>query len=234
MRPSRKQTINTIYIIRSNATPKVYVGQTWYAINTRLATHKRCARNKTGRIVKLYNSMQKYGIDTFTIEKLGEADSQERANKLEDFFILQYDSINNGLNLRRGGAVGEYSEESRKKMSESKMGEKNNRYGIVGKDHPMFGKQHTEEAIRKISEAQTGEKHWMFGKQISEEQHSKLIEASAKARLVNAKITEEQAREIKRLLKTSMRQKDIALQCNTTYHIVSSIKRGKAWGWLKD
>lgn len=234
MTTPRKQTVNTIYIIKSSATPKVYIGQTWYKLSTRLNTHKRCAKNKTGRILKLYNSMRKYGIDTFTIEKLDETDSQERANELESFFIMKYDSINNGLNLKEGGASGKYSEESKKKMSASKMGSKNNRYGIIGPDHPMYGQHHSDEAKRKISEAQTGDKHWMFGKPVTDELRSHLLEASAKARIVNAKITEDQARKIKQLLKTSMKQKDIALQCNTTHHIVSSIKRGVAWSWIKD
>ena len=41
------------------------------------------------------------------------------------------------------------SEETRKKMSESKK----------GKNHPFFGKQHSEKTRRKMSKAHIG-KHW--------------------------------------------------------------------------
>lgn len=230
MRPPRKLKVNTIYIVRSSATSKVYIGQTWYSLQTRLTTHKRNARNGSGGISKLYNSMRKYGSDTFTINKLAEASSQERADELEDLYILQFDSINEGLNLKRGGAMGEYSEESRKKMSKSKTGEKNNRYGIIGESHPMFGKHHTDEAIQKISESQMGDKHWTYGQVTTNEQRAHLITASAKAKLVNAKVTEEQVREIKRLLQTSMKIKDIAIQFSVSRDVISNIKRGKTWG----
>lgn len=173
--------------------------------------------------------MRKYGIDTFTIEKLAEAASQDEANELEDFYILQFDSINRGLNLKRGGASGEYSDESRKKMSDSKMGDKNNRYGIIGESHPMFGKHHTDEAIQKIGDAARGANHYKHGRAPTKEEKDRLIDMSNKARLVNSKVTEEQVREIKRLFTTSMRIKDIALQFGVSRDVISNIKHGKTW-----
>ena len=84
MRQPRKQKLNTIYIVKSSETSKVYIGQTWYGMQTRLCTHKRLAMKNSQGVSKLYNSMRKYGIDTFTIEKLDECDTQEKANELED------------------------------------------------------------------------------------------------------------------------------------------------------
>ena len=53
-----------------------------------------------------------------------------------------------------------HSEETRKKMSESKKGE----------NHPFFGKHHSEETIKKMSEATKGKHH-------SEETRKKMSEA---------------------------------------------------------
>lgn len=228
----RKPT-NTIYIIRSSATNKVYIGQTWETPERRFSKHIGCARRDSQGSIKLRKAMRKYGTDTFTIEQIDECDSQEKANELEDYYILQYNSIESGLNLKRGGAHGEYSEESKKKMSESHMGELNFNYGLRGPGTTFYGGHHTDEAKAKISAAFTGEKHHFFGKIVSEEERKHLIEASAKARLVNAKITEQQAREIKQLLKTDMKHKNIALLYNISKHIVSSISRGIAWGWVE-
>ena len=75
-----------------------------------------------------------------------------------------------------------HSEESKKKMSEAKKGEK----------HPMYGKHHSDESKKKISEAHKniseetrrklseshkGQTAWDKGKKLSEEHKKKLSEA---------------------------------------------------------
>ena len=56
-----------------------------------------------------------------------------------------------------------HSEESRKKMSIAKSGEKNPMFG-KHETHPMFGTHRSEETRKKISLSQSGEKNPMFGK----------------------------------------------------------------------
>jgi group I intron endonuclease len=202
-----KSSINTIYIIRCNLHAKVYIGQTWSSIVSRFGYHRRSAKNNVQGCIKLNNSIRKYGIENFIIEKLDESYSQEAANELEDQYILKFDSIKTGLNCKRGGAHGEYSQESKNKMSKSKMGIKNNRYGITGAAHPMFGKTHTNEAKQKIIDAQTGEKHWSFGKTVSTETKTLL---TAQSRAI-AKLTIENVLEIRKLIIDEMSTKDIAL-----------------------
>lgn len=224
MRSPRKQPICTIYIIKSSATPKVYIGQTWYTIKTRMSTHKRNARNGTAKNWKLYNSMRKYGIDSFIMESIETCTSQEKADELEDFYILRYDSINKGLNLRRGGAAGIFSEEARKKMSASKMGEKNNRYGITGPNHPMHGKHHTDEAKKKISEA-------------AKQQVRAPITNQEKDRLTTmshaiAKLDEQMVREIKILLKNGKASAEIARMYGVSESNIRHIKKGNTWSWV--
>ena len=59
------------------------------------------------------------------------------------------------------------SEETRRKMSESRSGEKN----------PFFGKNHSEASRIKMSERKKGENHPMFGKKRSEETRRRISEA---------------------------------------------------------
>ena len=56
------------------------------------------------------------------------------------------------------------SEETRKKMSESRSGEK----------HPMYGKHHSDDTCKKISECIRGEKHPFYGKHHSEESRKRM------------------------------------------------------------
>lgn len=225
MRSSRKQTVCTIYIVKSPGTPKVYIGQTWYTIKTRISTHKRNARKGTGKSYKLYNSMRKYGIDTFKIEALAICDTQEKADELEDFYILQYNSIDKGLNLKRGGAAGGFSDEARAKMSASKMGTKNNRYGITGPDHPMYGKHHTDEAKKKISEASKQQ----IRQPITEQEKERLTAMSH----ATAKLDEQKVREIKALLKSGSSLSSIAKTYGVSDRNIAHIRNGFTWSWVK-
>jgi group I intron endonuclease len=174
MQKSQRTSTNTIYIIKSNATDKVYVGQTWYNLEKRFTAHKaRAVRAAKDGSIKLINSMRKYGIDTFYIEKLEECFTQEKADELEDFYILQYNSIINGLNLKRGGAIGKYSEESKKKMSDSHKGNNN-----------RLGKKATSDTKIKMSKAHKGKpRPWRQGKTFSEEAKENMSEAHKGLRL---------------------------------------------------
>lgn len=61
-----------------------------------------------------------------------------------------------------------FTEEQRQKISKSKLGKN---FGSVGKNHHMYGKTHSTEARKKMSEKVSGEKHPMYGKK-GEEHHS--------------------------------------------------------------
>lgn len=76
---------------------KRYVGQTCW-LQQRMSRHRR----GTSNCRKLSSSIAKYGFDKFKVEILIEC-SEDDLDAWECFFIEQYDTINNGLNILPGG-----------------------------------------------------------------------------------------------------------------------------------
>ena len=84
------------------------------------------------------------------------------------------------------------TEETRLKLSESRLGERNHMFGKtvvhtketkekmsesrLGEKNHMFGKKHTEQAIQEMIEAKVGEKNPFFGKNHSEESKQRMKE----------------------------------------------------------
>src|SRR4051812_36247626 len=104
---------NTIYIIKNRVNNKVYIGQTWKTVEKRFKEHKSLNTNCR----KLFNAMNKYGRNNFSIEAVAMCQTQENADFLEDYFIQHFDSINKGYNLLTGGSCGKHAEESKLKIS---------------------------------------------------------------------------------------------------------------------
>ena len=78
-------------------------------------------------------------------EILGKFENEQDALKYEAFLIAMLDTVRNGYNSSTYSSYG-FTEETRKKISESMTGEKN----------PMYGKHHSEDTKRKMSEAHKG------------------------------------------------------------------------------
>ncbi len=134
----------------------------------------KCAHSKE-TIEKISNTLLKYFADNPEIAK-------KHSEKLKG---------------RPSGMKGHImSEEQRSKISKARyeMIERNPNVILKGKDHPMYGKKHTEETLDKLRKASTklweneeyrnkvteslsGENNPNYGKSMSEEQKKKLSEA---------------------------------------------------------
>lgn len=148
-----------IYLVINKINNKIYVGQTVGSFKDRYnGDISKYTHNE-----HLRRSIEKYGIDNFYIvEEYKVAYSQEELDYLEDWYITIYDTINPsmGYNKRGGGSNGRMSQETRKKMSESKK-----------------GKTHSEESKQKISESLKGKTH-------SEETKQKLSKSASKTPVI--------------------------------------------------
>lgn len=111
-----------------------------------------------------YAAIQKYGWDNFEHNILFENLTKEEACQKEQELITEFNSMNRkyGYNSTSGGDVFTMNDETKQKISQAMMGNKN------GLGHPC-----SEEKKKKISEAQKGKK-------LTEEHKQKLSEAAKK------------------------------------------------------
>lgn len=122
-----------LYRITNTITSKVYIGQS-IEPQRRWTKHKTATRafiagtNTNPQFI--HKAMAKYGIENFVFEIIATSLSKEAAGAAEDELIRQYKSRDPklGYNLMPGGKI------------------------KSGKDHPWWGRSHTEESKHKISD----------------------------------------------------------------------------------
>lgn len=189
--------IGHIYCICCLANGKLYIGQTVKSIEKRFKEHKQAA--KRGVPYRLYAAMRKYGSENFTIEEIIQVTAPNRqALKaklcyIEERLIKRLRTKEYGYNSTDGGdgAIGTvWTEERRAKAREiakvrfskywgRKHTEETKRkisQSNLGRGCAMKGKHHTEEAKRKISKANMGHIGALRGKTLSEEYRRKISE----------------------------------------------------------
>ena len=99
-----------IYCITNSVNGKQYVGQTNTTVKRRYGEHIRCAKSEQGTTSLLYRAMQKYGIDSFSVETLEviSADTREDLksvlNDREIFHVADRNTYKPyGYNMTAGG-----------------------------------------------------------------------------------------------------------------------------------
>lgn len=89
-----------IYKITNNINDKIYIGQTNYILSERLHQHYLDSKKQHRKNRPLYQAINKYGIENFSIELIEETDNPlER----EIYWIEYYGSFKNGYNATMGG-----------------------------------------------------------------------------------------------------------------------------------
>lgn len=127
------------YLVTNKINGKQYVGQTTRSMERRWKLH--CYKGSI-----LFNAITKYGASNFTYAILSECSSIEQLNDAEAYWIDHYQTLAPiGYNITPGGKGYTRTEANRKSLSLSHIGKQ------TGKDHPMYGKKHTEEAKLKMS-----------------------------------------------------------------------------------
>lgn len=171
--------------------------------------------NYFGSGIHLKYAIKKYGKENFVREIIADnINDKELLGELEKYWIGYYDARNPeiGYNIAEGGDFGSidmrgensgmfgkhHTEETKKKMSDSKMGEGN----------PNFRKRLSEETIKKISEScKNVDKHSrMFVRHHTQETKDKM----SKIKLGKRLISDDVVSEIKKLLYNKVPIKRIA------------------------
>ena len=154
-----------IYLITNKITGKKYVGQTIHKLKDRW-NWGHCSKVKNKSEYYIHRAIRKYGVENFKIEQILECYSKEMLTIMETFKIMVNHShcSEGGYNLTWGGEDNPmFNPEIIKKSV-------NNRPSFVGKNNPMYGRKHTDEAKKKIREIHKG-------KIVSEETRRKMSEA---------------------------------------------------------
>lgn len=136
----KNKYIGSIYVFRNQENNKLYIGKTIEDYNLRWNEHYYNAYTKQLKNY-FYNAIRKYSwdkFDRFVIYQTEELEDKSIVDKIicekEIFYInlFRSDSPEFGYNLTSGGegvSGYKFSEESRKKMSEARKGEKHWNYG---------------------------------------------------------------------------------------------------------
>lgn len=204
-----------IYQIKNLANNKTYIGQS-VDIEQRWRCHKSDLNNNQHGNEHLQRSWNKYSCEMFEFSILEECDIS-KLDELENKYIILYNTTdsNFGYNIEIGGNLGKrISEETRRKISE-------NHADISGEKNPFYGKKHTQESINKYLS------------------HPNYINRKVKGEdSCHSVITEKIAYEIKKYFSDGHKcykgeVKDIASKYGVNPGLVSHIKNGHAWNWLK-
>lgn len=95
--------IGYIYRITNTINGKVYIGKTTTPLETRWAAHLKEAKRESRQYKsKLYEAMNKYGVDKFVIEVIEECE-RDMLDERECHWIKEYDSQRSGYNITAGG-----------------------------------------------------------------------------------------------------------------------------------
>lgn len=149
--------IGIIYVTVNLIDGKKYIGQ-----------HK-CRRETdsylgSGKILK--RAIEKYGRENFKRYTLYKAETEEELDEKEIAFISAFRATekDNYYNVAEGGLT-----------NRTLRGKNNPYYGVTGSAHPCYGRKHTEDELRRMSESQKGKIVI-----ISEETKKKISETSKK------------------------------------------------------
>ena len=168
---NKGEEVGIIYGWYCTVTDKWYIGQT---VNPegRFNCHIDRAINKKDKTY-FYNSIRKYGLENFVYCVLEENVLRENLNMREIGWIEYYDSFYCGYNMTAGGNQTIFSEEFKRKLSESHKGNpgywtnkhlseetkkklSESHKGLIGEKNPFHGKHHSEETRKKLSESHKG------------------------------------------------------------------------------
>lgn len=124
-----------IYKITNTVNDKVYVGQTSKTIEERFHAHIQKAKQHLNRY--LYDAMNHYGYDKFTVSQIEECDDS-LLDERERYWIAHFDCmIPNGYNMTEGGGGGDtWTNNPHKELTSLRVKQTKIKNGTYGKAAP--------------------------------------------------------------------------------------------------
>lgn len=150
-----------VYLVTNNINSKQYVGQTSQDLMKRWKGHQRPFNQRKNSY--LYNAIQKYGEENFTVKPLLVVDSKEAMDyyEIEMIRLLDLRNPDKGYNLTDGGGgmLGfKLSKKTKKRMSEHIKTEEHCQKISISKlgNQARLGMKHSEKTKRKMSKVAKG------------------------------------------------------------------------------
>jgi group I intron endonuclease len=149
-----------IYLITNLINMKGYVGYTTQQIEQRWNDHIELV--KYGKGYTLHNAIRKYGIDSFSIEQIDEANDKETLCMKEEYWIFEMDTYagnKKGYNETWGGEGGPLSDKIKNKIKIANTGKHHTDETKKKLRDINLGKHHTDETKKKCGIASLGRFH---------------------------------------------------------------------------
>lgn len=193
----KQDKIIGVYFIKNKITGKFYVGHS-IDINKRFIRHKRDLNKGNHHCIYLQRAWDKYSEDDFEFIIYKECETEEESIELEQYFIDNfkeqlYNTSNEagfGGDLLTGNPRREEIIEKRRNtckrqyLTMSKE-DRIKRYSKFGEKNGMYGKTHTPEVRKKLSEKQKGIEPGNKGKKYEDYMSEK------KAKKIKEKLSED-------------------------------------------
>lgn len=169
-----------VYLVTNTLNGKKYVGKTTRTLALRWSEHVYHALNGDCGM-PLYSAIRKYGPEAFQQNVLQECESPGELNEVETAWIEKLGTFQAGYNATLGGdgpSGYHHSEETRRKMSESRLGKKLGPMSAARRQRMLDRHfKHSEESRVKMSQALVGRKHTVEArKKISESQYKRVAQ----------------------------------------------------------
>jgi len=177
------EKIMGIYQIRNIINGKVYIGSSNDIINKRWKAHKFGLRRNSHYNRHLQRAWNKYGENAFSFEIVEKVEQRLDLIMKEQWYLdnisLKYNvaefadspflgkthsektrrmiSESSMGNAHWAGKT--HKKETKKKISDAMSGENHPFFGVMGEDHPSFGRKHSSDSIEKMSHKKVGGKN---------------------------------------------------------------------------
>ena len=208
-----------IYKLTNKINGKCYIGQT-VDVGNRFSKYKnlQCSGQP-----KIFRALKKYTPENFLFEVIDNTNTQEHADSLETHYIVLFNSIKNGYNIKEGGSRGLHSEATKAKLVAANLGRTFTKETIQKMSLSATGRKVTEETKVKISVANLNENNPMFGLHHTDETKQKIsttlfgrhLSEATKLKLSKShtgrKFSEETKRKMSESIKASLARRKLLL-----------------------
>jgi group I intron endonuclease len=190
MEEDRHPTIG-VYKISNSLSGRYYIGYSTN-IERRFTSHRRKLKKNCHDNIFLQRAYNLDGEDKFKYDIIHDCDTEDEAKEIELQYLTDLSIRDKLYNLNYNNSGGDLlthhpnKEEIRNKILSShketisKMTpeERKQKYGKPGENNGMFGKTHTDEVRKKISEINKGRQSHNKGKNLSDKTKQKMSEAA--------------------------------------------------------